>query len=393
MNAMMLAKTKTVVLGFAFALVAASVVTTDAQDREKKADPARRDENAKKDDPKPRRDAEKGRDPGSVPGLVKAIDLKIGTITIQYLGDGQNGDGVFSLSDKVMKPTTVAGKVLALTDVTPGTRVRITTKDQDVTAIIVEHPVVYSFIANVDARNRTIQFRMENLSQKLPIADDATISVLGRAVQLAELPTGEKASITLSLDKKTIVGIDIFRARAKIGEREGAPARDGDRTPAAYGTIVEIDKDKLTLNVLVGRDGDLKLQTIAVTKETKISLNFDERVLRELTFGELTKPLQVNVQLADDGRTAKSLIAIAPVSRGLFKSYDAAKKKLTLTLPEGRTDKEFDVDVELIVSNLGRAGGKLADLVPGTSVVIAFNLDRTRVIGITGVARRADGER
>ncbi len=422
MNAMMLAKIKTATLGFAFALIAAAVVTVagtsfdgrvaashepaaavDAQDREKKDAPAKRDENAKKDDPNRRRDGEKGR-AGGVLGIVKEIDLKVGTITIRFLQDGQNGDGMFSIGDKNLKPTTSTGKALALADVTPGTRVVITTKDQDVTAIRVENPVFFSFIANVDVRNNTVQFRMENLSQKLPVAEDATLSVLGRSVKLAEVPAGERGAITLSLDKKTIIGIDIARARPKVAEREGGapreggPPREGDpnreavRVPASNGTIVEIDKEKQTLSVLVSRDGDLKLQTIAIAKESKLTLNFDERVIRELTFAELTKPLQVNVQLAEDGRTVKSLIAVAPVMRGGFKSYDAATKKLTL-LTEGRMEKEYDVDAEPIVANVGRAGAKLADLVPGTSVIVTFNLDRTRVIGITGLARRVDGER
>ncbi len=425
LNAMMLAKLKTSVLGFAFALVAAAVVTVaavspdarvaaspenvalaaqDGQPREKKAEPGRRDENAKKAEPgrrdenakkaEPgRRDGENGRDPNALRGLIKEIDIKVGTITIQHIGDGKNGDGIFNIADKALKPTTSSGKALTLADLTPGTRVILTAKDQDVTAIRVENPVAFSFIANVDIENKIVQLRMENQSRKLPVADDAVINVLGRRVKLAEVPTGERAMLTLSLDKSTIVGIDIARARAKPAGVEGRPVREGEREraiPQAHGTIVEIDAKNQTLNLLLGRDGDLKLQTVAIGKDSKIALQFDERTVRDLSFAELTKPMLANIQLAEDGRTVKTLNVLAPTIRGVFKAFDSTKKKVSL-VTDARVEKKFDADTASVVTLQGRAG-KLADIPAGTPVLVAFSPDRSRVIAIVGLVRRGDGD-
>jgi hypothetical protein len=332
-------------------------------------------------------------------GLVKAIDLKVGTLTITPLRDGGGDDQTFSLAAKNLQVSTSFGEPIKLADVTVGMRVHLQLQGLDVTALRVENPVVAAFLTSISDEKRTVQARAERQISMYSVAKDARITINGKPAKLAEVPIDERIFLTLSIDKRTILAIHNVKG-ARRDEPPGAERPKGDRpaerpverVPTTSATIIDVDADKESISLLVGRDGDLKIKTVTLAKDSKIKVLFDERAAQEITLAQLTKPLTAIVQLSDDDKSAKALTVLAPLTRGSVKAVDAAGKKITLTV-EGREDKTYDVDAAAVIRVQGRGDGKLADVTQGMSVLVGLSLDRQRVIGITAAPTRRDGGR
>ena len=341
-------------------------------------------------------------------GLIKAIDLKVGTLTATSLRDGEGGgDSTFSLASKDLKVVSTMGVALKLSDLTVGTRVQLDLKDTDVLAIHVEHPTVPAFLNSVDAAKRTIEARAERKIGQYEVAADAKITIKGKAIALKDAPLDERVFLTLSLDRKIVLAMNYNNKERRDGDKPGPekgkgdrPAekpKDGDRRVdapnAGNATIVDVDAGKNTLNVLVGRGEDLALQSLTVAKDLKIKVMFGERVIQEIPLAELTKPLQATVQLSDDKKSVVALTVFAPSVRGGFKSIDASGKKITVVAGE-REEKTYDLDAMASIRMPGRDVAGIADLKAGTSVIIGLSLDRQRVIGITVLQpTRREGDR
>ena len=332
-------------------------------------------------------------------GLVKAIDLKVGTLTITPLRDGGGDDQTFSLAAKNLQVSTSFGEPIKLADVTVGMRVHLQLQGLDVTALRVENPVVAAFLTSISDEKRTVQARAERQISMYSVAKDARITINGKPAKLAEVPIDERIFLTLSIDKRTILAIHNVKG-ARRDEPPGGERPKGDRpaerpverVPTTSATIIDVDADKESISLLVGRDGDLKIKTVTLAKDSKIKVLFDERAAQEITLAQLTKPLTAIVQLSDDDKSAKALTVLAPLTRGSVKAVDAAGKKITLTV-EGREDKTYDVDAAAVIRVQGRGDGKLADVTQGMSVLVGLSLDRQRVIGITAAPTRRDGGR
>lgn len=340
-------------------------------------------------------------------GIVRAIDLKVGTLSVTSLRDGEGGaDSTFSLASKDLKVSTNFDQPLKLADITPGTRVQLQLKDMDVLSIRVEHPTVPGFLTRIDAEKRTIEARAERKIAHYDVAADARITVNGRVVTLAQAPLEERAFLTLSLDRKKVLAMNFNNRGARDGERpkEGGDRpkeggdRPGERRPIARpetvdSTILEIDAAKGSLNMLVGRGEDLAIQSIAVPKDIKVKVMFGERVLQEAPLGQLTKPLQASVQWSEDKKSVVAVTVQAPAIRGAIKSVADDAKSITI-VASNREEKTIAVDPEVSLRGAGRDAVKLADLRAGTQVMLALSLDRQRVVAITVVpAVRRDGER
>ena len=92
------------------------------------------------------------------------------------------------------------------------------------------------------------------------------------------------------------------RPGARDGERPGV-----DRAGMTKGLIVDFDAAKGTINLLIGEDGDATLHTLSVGKDAKIKLFYGERPFSDLTLAQLGKPLQANVKMADDKKSATAI--------------------------------------------------------------------------------------
>ncbi len=335
-------------------------------------------------------------------GLVKDIDLKIGTLTITSLRDG-GGEQTYSLAAKDLKVGTTYGDEFKLADVVPGMRVYLQLKDLDVAALRVANPYIPAFLNRIDGDKRTVEARAERAIVHYNVAADAKLMINGKSVKLSEVPVEEKLFLTLTFDKKTILALhNVKGAVRRDGDRpkEVRPGAEKpkDREPerprllTANATVIDVDASKSTVSVLLGREGDLKIQTLTIAKDVKIKVIFDERPVQELTVAELTKPLQATVQMSDDGKSITTLTVLAPLTRGAVKAIDAAGKKITL-INEVREEKTYDLDAAVVVRLQGRGDGKLADVAPNTSVLVGLSPDRQRVIAITTILTRRDGDR
>ncbi len=323
-------------------------------------------------------------------GLIKAVDLKVGTLTVQSLRDGDREDVTFSLGAKNLKVESTFGQALKLTDLTPGLRVHLQLKEMDVMSVQVENPQVPAFLTKIDAEKRIVYGRAERMNAQYEVAADAKLTINGRAVKLAEVPLEERVFLTLTFDRKTVLAMN---AKKVAGERPGVEKpreelpqdrrveRPVDRPGFVQGTIVDIDAAKNTVNVLVGRPEEQSIETVALAKGAKVHVQFAERSVAEISLAQLTKPLQAMIQLSDDKKSASSLIVLAPTLRGGVKSIDVAAKKITL-VSEGRQEKTLDIDADAVIRVQARDAAKLADVTAGMNVIIGLSLDRQRVIGI-----------
>lgn len=335
-------------------------------------------------------------------GLVKEIDLKVGTITISGLRDGDTGDVTFSLAAKDLKVGTTFGEPMKLSDVKVGMRVHLEVKDQDVQSLHVENPIIPAFFNSIDDKNRTVEARAERKIGTYTVSANAKITINGKAVELKDVPLNERIFLTLSIDKKTVLAMHANNRRddgrpgverPKDGDRPKEGERPVERAPLTNATIIDVDAAKSTINVLTGREGDPMIQTITVAKDTKVKVLFTERPVQEVTISDLKKPLPALVRMSDDGKSAAMLNVVAPTLRGVVKSVDAAAKKITII--EGREEKTYTLADTILVRTRNReADGTLADIKPNATVLIGLSLDRQRVIGIAElVVPRRDGDR
>jgi len=343
---------------------------------------------------------DEGKKTDEILALIKELDLKVGTVSVGFLRDG-GGEETYSLGSKDLKVVSTFGQALKLSELAPGLRVWLTLKDRDVTAMRVENPTVPAFISAVDVEKRTVELRAERMLRTMPVAADAKITVNGNAVRFPQIPVEQRVFVTMTFDKKTIVAIQGNKITPVDPNRpkEGRP-KDGERpverpkverANVLVGTIVEIDAVKNSLGVLTGRPDELKIQAITIGKELKVKVMFEDRAIQELTFAQLTKPMQVTIQLGEDKTTVTGLTVAAPAVRGVVKTIDAAGKKITI-LNESREEKTFDLDADAFVRANERREMKLADVMPRASVVLALTPDRQRVLGVSVVLSRRDGE-
>lgn len=322
-------------------------------------------------------------------GIVKKLDVKVGTITIQSLRDGDTGEKTLNLAGKDVRVTSNVERAVTLEDVREGVRVFLAlNENNDVSAIRVEVPVVPAFLIGVDAENKTITVRQDRVGEStLKVAPDARIVVSGKAIRLNSLDAQQRVLLQLSADKQTVLGITGGQPetrREQAGAREEVRERDLGRLG---GVIVEIDPGKGTIGLLVGREGNLNITTLTVAKDAKLRLMHGDRPLNEITFAQLAKPAQAWVTLNGDQKSATAIDVMAPIMRLRIKAVDAAGRKLTVAAE--RMEHTFELAADAKVTR-GREEVQLAELAPGTMVMLSLSLDRSRVIAATVIG---DGDR
>lgn len=325
-----------------------------------------------------------------VPGIVKNIDVKAGTITIQGPRDGEAGEQTLNLAGKDVKVTSNVERPMTLAEVREGLRVLLVlNENKDVQGIRVAFPLVGAQIVSVDAAKRSITIRMERTGETtLKVADDAKIRVGERALELAAVDAGQFAQMFLSPDRQTVWVIF-------LGARRGEQPRPGaDRGPAGRerdgrlgGVLVEIDAAKGTVGILIGREGDLRIATLTLAKDAKLRLLSGDRPIGDLTAGQLVKAVQVWATLGEDQKSATGLDVMAPTMRLRVKAVDAAGRKITVGAEAREHTFELAADAKII---RGRGEVQLNELAPGMAVMLSLSLDRSKVLAATVIG---DGER
>lgn len=364
----------------------------ERKDGERKQEKERPRDGDRKPDKERPREGERRPERAAI-GIVKKLDVKVGTITIQSLRDGDTGAKTLNLAGKDVKVTSNVEQPVTLKDVREGVRVFLSlNEDNDVSAIRVDLPVVPAFLVGVDADQKTVTVRRDRVGENtLKVAPDARIVFNGKAIKLGGLDGQQRVLLHLSADKQTVLAItggEREAGRERPAERERPGARDGEREAGRVGgVIVEIDAAKGTIGLLVGREGNLNITTLAVAKDAKLRLMHAERPLSDLTFAQLTKPAQAWATLDADQKSVTALDVMAPIMRLRVKSVDAAGRKITVAAE--RVEHTFELAADAKVTR-GRNEVQLNELAPGTMVLLSLSLDRSRVIAASVVG---DGDR
>jgi RNA polymerase sigma factor (sigma-70 family) len=368
------------------------------QDRERPRDGDARQEKerARDGDRKPEkerpRDGDRERERTAL-GIVKKFDAKVGTITIQSLRDGDTGEKTLNLAGKDVKVTSNVERAATLEDIREGVRVALILNDNnDVAGIRIEVPMAAAFLLKADPADKTVTIRVERLGEKtLKVAPDARITVGGKAAGLADLQPEQRVLVQLTPDKQTVVAVQAGgrdAPRERPGIPDGAREREGGREPGRVGgVIVEIDVAKGTIGLLVGREGNLAITTLNVSKDAKLRLLHGDLPLGELRFADLSKPAQAWVTLDEGQKSATALDVAAPIVRMRVKAVDASARKVTFAAERVEQTYEFAADAKV---RRGRNDVPLNDLQPGMMLMLSLSLDRSKVIAATVIG---DGER
>jgi RNA polymerase sigma factor (sigma-70 family) len=363
----------------------------------------------RKEGDRPREDRKEGdeRDERGARGVIKALDLKAGTITILSIRDGDRGETTFNLAGKDIEVFSPVERKATLKDLSPGLRVALSLNDgNDVAAIRVEPVSGFGFVIRTDAQKRTLTLRMPREGERpaeatLRMAPDAGVFINGRRGELTDLDQGVKVQLLLDIDRQTVLSLragepqrDFERPKEREGDRprdgdrpRERGERDGDRQGRVFGTIIDIDQTKGTINVLIGREANLEIATFNVAKDAPVKVMFNERPVQELSFKELTKPATANFVLNGD-KTVAAINVSAPSQRGRIKAVDAEKRTITLDGEQRSQTLELVPDAKVL---LGRQEVRLGEIEPGTMAIVGLTPDRRRVLGVQVI--RGDGER
>jgi hypothetical protein len=265
-----------------------------------------------------------GRDPRQadpeLQGTLKKLDAKIGTITIISGGRDQGADRNLNLLEAVA--VEIDGKPAKLDALAEGMQVvlKVSETTGDVVAIRAEGRTLRGQLREVDADKQRIVVGNERQSPSYPVTAATRITVEGREVRLADLRPGASVALRLSADGKSLLAI-------MVGQ--GEPERRGERRPA-----------------------------VADERERRVA---DERERR-----------------AAEGRGRG-----APQLRGAVKGIDPAGKTLTLTvLQDGIELTGVFTLADTTTVQVGRQQGQLADLKPGTPVVLQLAEDRKTLVSV-----------
>ncbi|MCI0682134.1 MAG: sigma-70 family RNA polymerase sigma factor [Gemmataceae bacterium] len=279
------------------------------QDREppREGEPRQEKERPRDGDRKPEK--ERPRDGDRRPeraaiGIVKKIDLKIGTITIQSLRDGDTGDKTLNLAGKDVRVSANVERPVTLNDVREGVRVVLSLNDNnDVSAIRVEfrrdagrdRPApregerdgergrLGGVIVEIDAAKGTIGLlvgREGNLNiTTLTVAKDARVRLMHGERPLSELTFAQLAKpaqawVTLGADQKSVTALDVMAPVLRL--RVKAVDAAGRKVTFAAERMEQTFEFAPDAKVMRGRN-EVELKDLDVGAVVMISLSPDRR--------------------------------------------------------------------------------------------------------------------
>jgi RNA polymerase sigma factor (sigma-70 family) len=358
-------------------------------DRPKDGDRRKDAERKEGDRPKEgdrRRDGDRELGKGEVRGIVQAVDVAKGTLTLTLGGERRNPSAhTYSLAGKDVPVATGTGQKLKLTDLTEGLRVVIRlSSEEDVTRIEVEAPRIGGVLAAVDPAKSTIELRggEESPNRTLKVAADARFLIEGREAKLASFKPGMRVFVTLALDKSAVVELQsgfVERERGVGGERG-----EGRNQPHLRGILIGKDAAKNTIELLVGGDAP-EVRTLELGKDAKIGVRYGDAPT-PIAFADLAKAVHVGLWLTDDRKV--SVIEVTPprLAAAPVKAVDSAKRTITLQAVRERPEQTLAVAADARISIVGGGEGTtLADVTPGMRVHLTLSPDRSRVVMLRAI--------
>jgi alpha-D-ribose 1-methylphosphonate 5-triphosphate synthase subunit PhnI len=147
------------------------------------------------------------------------------------------------------------------------------------------------------------------------------------------------------------------------------------------GVLMDFDKDKRTIHLLIETPGPLTMTSFDVEKDVHVRFRHTTRVLQEkAAFSDLGKLLHVSAFLDPDTKTIVQIDAEYPVCTRKVVDFDLAKGMLTFedenskahTLPLAAETSLFAAGKEL----------KMSQLAKGKNLILGLSVDRTKVVAL-----------
>jgi RNA polymerase sigma factor (sigma-70 family) len=233
-------------------------------------------------------------------GTVLSVDAAAGTIKLQVAAKGKEaGEQTVRLGKDA--PVTLGGgdkkappTAIKLADVPTGAvaTVRLSLDGKEAVSVAIEGATVQGTLQAADAGKGTITVVSRagkvdpEQTETYAVGKDATLTVDGRAVKLADVPTGAVVSVRLSPDRKQAVSLTA----------EGQTVR---------GTVKSLDASTRALTVSVGKEGE-KSYTLA--KEVQITTT--GKGAAPLKPADVKPEREVVLQLSADGKEVRRITVL-----------------------------------------------------------------------------------
>jgi len=319
-------------------------------------------------------------DPPKVTGVVKNVNLEIGTITVRP--KGTMVDETFNLLKKDLEVTAPEGRKVKLDAVKPGQTVQLKPGvTGDIEAVVIQASVFLATVAEVDLKNRTIGIVDQQIKLATMAVDPAAkILLADRPAYLREIKVGSQMSVTPSLDGKTALALKLVsdpdgKLAAKLFPRVKTSRLPGTRW---VGVLTDIDPAKHELR-LTGPKTKGVPKAMPVAKNAVIKALHGQVAVQDLSLTELVKQAHATVLVSSENQEVIHLLVTSPVVQGKVKALDADRGRLTAEV--AGNDKTFDLPRDVKVMDKTRVR-RLADLQANLVVSLVLSLDRQQLLAI-----------
>ena len=320
--------------------------------------------------------------PAKVTGVVKQLDVKLGTVTVRPSRKAAMDDETYSLLRKDIEVTTPSGQKTKLDTVRPGQVVQLKIGPTgDVEAVAIQAPVFLATVSDVDVESQTINIsRQEVPPATIAVATDAKISLAGRPAYLREVKPGSQMTVTASLDGKMALGLTLVsdpdgKLASKLFTRVKTSRLPGIRF---VGLLTDVDPAKSELQ-LVGPKTKGVPKSMPVAKDAVIQVIYGQVPVQNLSLNQVAKMAHATLLVSADNQQVTRILVEPPTASAKVTALNADGGQLTVEV-EG-TKKTFTLRRDFKVMNKTRVM-RLADLQPDLPVNLVLSLDRDQLLAV-----------
>jgi hypothetical protein len=151
-----------------------------------------------------------------VGGVLKAIDLQTGTLTVRLDRNEEPRVRTFNLAGKDLPVTNHDGQVFKLADLVPELRVVLVVSQtsEDVLGVVAEGPRENGVVKSIDAAAGTLTLDGKGRGDAaVKVVADARVQVNGKAAALNSVEPGMRVLLTYTFDRKAVVSVIAQKAR------------------------------------------------------------------------------------------------------------------------------------------------------------------------------------
>ncbi len=315
-----------------------------------------------------------------VTGVVKQVDVKIGTITIRPSRKNAPQDETYNLLKEDIEVTTTTGEKTRLALLAPGhtVQLRIGATD-DVESIVVQPYAFLATILDVNANNRTIAVaRQEKQAATMDVAADVKVSLANRTAYLREVKPGSRMTVTTSLDGKTVLALDLVSDPDGKLANKLYPRVKTSRLPGArwFVVVTDVNAAKSELQLTGSKTKGLP-KDMAVAKDAVIQVVYNQVPLQNVPLNQVVKTAPATVLVSPQTQQITHILVEPPAIHGKVQALDADGGQLTVEM--SGASKTFALKKDFKVMN-GTRVMRWADLQPNLGVSLVLSLDRGQLL-------------